>query len=211
MSDIKYEPPTTAWDENRQRIRQLWPTAMYPDYLGKLMRERLSGLNQEWLTRAIEDVKCRFSSHQPELKWFLEAYERIEEKAWSAQDTKRTQVEVIIVDHVRVRDGQTREVSTVFTDRAEAEAFAKQQSGTIRGARTVMFDNDLRSWLKSQSRAALQEAVAVVRKQGWGDWQFPGDLDQWSPTMLGAVAGGLDVMQRRSARAAVNTPSQEAA
>jgi hypothetical protein len=199
MSDITYEPPKNAWEQNRERIRQLWPTGMYPEHLGNLMRQRLSGLNQEWLTRAIEDVKCKFSSHQPELKWFLEAYERIEEKAWASQDRKRTPVEVIIVDHVRVRDGKTSQVSTVFTDRAEAEAFARQQNGTIRGQRKTVSDDELRAWLKSQSRAALQAAVDLVRRQGWGEWEVPGDLDRWGPMLLGAVAGGLDVIERRRA------------
>ena len=60
MTDITYEPPKNAWEQNRERIRQLWPTGMYPEHLCNLMRQRLSGLNQEWLTRAIEDVKCKF-------------------------------------------------------------------------------------------------------------------------------------------------------
>jgi len=199
MSDITYEPPKNAWEQNRERIRQLWPTAMYPEHLGNLMRQRLSGLNQEWLTQAIEDVKCKFSSHQPELKWFLEAYERIEERAWASQDRKRTPVEVIIVDHVRVRDGKTSQVSTVFTDRAEAEAFARQQNGTIRGQRKTVSDDELRAWLKAKTRSELQAAVDLVRRQGWGEWEVPGDLDRWGPMLLGAVAGGLDVIERRRA------------
>jgi hypothetical protein len=199
MSDITYKPPANGWEQNRERIRQLWGTAIYPEHLGNLMRQRLSCLNQEWLTQAIEDVKCRFSSHQPELKWFLEAYERIEQRAWSTQDRKRTPVEVIIVDYVRVRDGKTSQVSTVFTERAEAEAFARQQNGTIRCQRKATSDDELRAWLKAKTRPELQAAVDLVRRQGWGEWQFPSNIDKWTAIMLGAVAGGLDVIERRRA------------
>jgi len=199
-----------TWDMNEERIRQYWPTAMYPTELKALIKRRLCRLNQQWLAEALEVVKCKYSSHQPELKWFLEQYEVCEDRAWKHQP-KPTTVKAIIVDHVRVRNGSEYDISTVFTVESEADDYARQVNGTIRGRRKAMSDDDLRSWLKSQSRAALQASVDVVRSQGWGEWQFPADLDQWTPTMLGAVAGGLDVMQRRSERAAVNISSQEAA
>jgi streptogramin lyase len=87
----------------------------------------------------------------------------------------------------------------VFTDRAEAEAFARQQNKTIRGQRKASSDDELRAWLKSKTRPELQAAVDLVRKQGWGEWQFPSDIDKWTAIMLGAVAGGLDVIERRRA------------
>jgi hypothetical protein len=196
---IEYQLTDNPYENNWNRIRQFWPSAMFPTYLKELFDNQLRGLNKDCLTQAIGQVKCKFSSHQPELKWFLEAYERIEERAWASQDRKRTPVEVIIVDHVRVRDGRTSQVSTVFTNQAEAEAFAHQQNGTIRGQRKATSDDELRVWLKAKTRPELQAAVDLVRKQGWGEWQFPADIDKWTATMLGAVAGGLDVIERRRA------------
>jgi hypothetical protein len=196
---IEYQPTDNPYEDNWNRIKQVWPSAMFPTYLKEIFDNELRGLNQDWLTQAIGQVKCKFSSHQPELAWFLKAYERIEERAWASQDRKRTPVEVIIVDHVRVRDGRTSQVSTVFTNQAEAEAFAQQQNGTIRGQRKATSDDELRVWLKAKTRPELQAAVDLVRKQGWGEWQFPADIDKWTATMLGAVAGGLDVIERRRA------------
>lgn len=71
------EEPYT-WLRNEKCIRELWATAEWgePDNeLRSLFKRALSKLNQCFLSEAIEKVKLTYTSQQPELKWFMSAYE----------------------------------------------------------------------------------------------------------------------------------------
>ena len=62
---------TADWGSEGSEIRQLF-------------KKQLAGLNQVYLYDAIDNVKCKYSWHQPELQWFLKEYELIENKRLSS-------------------------------------------------------------------------------------------------------------------------------
>jgi hypothetical protein len=65
--------PVTYW-RNVARLKALWPHGMFPEDWLDLFKEDFERANQAFLADAMKQVKRRFSSHQPELKWFHEAY-----------------------------------------------------------------------------------------------------------------------------------------
>jgi len=198
-----------TWEDNEQRIRELHPTAMYPPALKALIKQQLSKLNQQWLREALDEVKCKFASHQPELKWWLQAYERIEARWFKTQPAVQT-VRPIIVDHTRVRHGTTYEVSSVFYSLDEAVAFARNCGGSIRGKRHAPSDDELRAEIRALPRDQISAAVAWLRQRMWiGDDPVSGDLSKWSPALLGAIAGALDVTAQSLSKPAALPPAKE--
>ena len=198
-----------TWEDNEQRIRELHPTAMYPPALKALIKQQLSKLNQQWLREALDEVKCNFASHQPELKWWLQAYERIEAK-WFKTQPAVTAARPIIVDHTRVRSGQTYEVSSVFFSLDEAVAFARNCGGSIRGRRHTQSDDDLRAEIKRLPRDQISAAVAWLRQRMWiGKDEISGDIGKWSPMLLGSIAGALDVTARSLRQPSALPPAKE--
>ncbi len=79
-----------SFDRNTQRLKALWPHAMFlPDWLD-LWREDFQYKNQQFLAEAMADVKRKFSSHQPELKWFHEAFrDRLRASSATVQQPER--------------------------------------------------------------------------------------------------------------------------
>jgi len=182
-----------TWEMNEKRIRDLWPTAMYPPDLKDLIKRRLSRVNQQWLKEALEEVKSKYASHQPELKWFLQEYERIESR-WHRSQPQVAAIRPIIVDHTRMRNGIVYEVSAVFTSQDEAVEFAKTVNGKIRGKRKAPSDAELRAQVKALTRDQIKQAIDWLREQRWiGKEQVSGDIDSWSVMLLGSVAGAVDV------------------
>ncbi len=73
-----------TWAENHLRIKQMWATAEWggaDNALRDIFYRQLSGLMQNHLYAAIDEVKVNYSSQQPELKWFIQAYDRIVDRS----------------------------------------------------------------------------------------------------------------------------------
>ena len=198
-----------TWEDNETAIRDLWPTAMYPPALKTLIKQQLSKLNQQWLREAIEQVKCQFASHQPELKWWLQAYEKIEKQWFKTQAPKKC-ADVIIVDHTRVRDGKTYEVSTVFNTIEDAVAFARNCGGSIRGRRHAVSDDQLRAEIKALPREQVGAAFEWLRKRAWiTKEKVTSDIDKWSPMLLGTISGVIDVTSKGLTQPSALEPKKE--
>jgi hypothetical protein len=197
------------WEDNETAIRELWPTAMYPPTLKALIKQQLSKLNQQWLREALDDVKCGFASHQPELKWWLQAYEKIEQRWFKTQPAKRC-ADVIIVDHTRVRNEQTYEVSSLFFSLDEAVAFARNCGGSIRGRRHVVSDDQLRAEIKALPREQVSAAFEWLRKRAWiTKEKVTSDIDKWSPMLLGTISGVIDVTSKGLTQPSALPPAKE--
>jgi len=198
-----------TWEENEKVIRDLWPTAMYPEHLKDLVKRQLSKLNQQWLREAIEEVKCKFASHQPELKWWLVEYEKVEERWLKTQPPKKC-ADVIIVDHTRVRDGKTYDVSSVFNTLDDAVAFARNCGGSIRGRRHAVSDEQLRREIKALPREQVSAAFAWLRQRAWiTKEKVSGDVDAWSPMLLGTISGVIDVTSKGLTQPSALPPAKE--
>ncbi len=76
---------TTTFGRNTERLKGLWPTAMLPSDWLELWRTTFANRNQHWLSLAMERVKLRYSSHQPEIRWFVDAFREVERDVREAQ------------------------------------------------------------------------------------------------------------------------------
>ena len=65
---------TTTMDDVRRKFREYWPTANMPDCVRDLWRQRLSNLNPGCLYECLDDVRLKYTSSTPQLKWVLNAY-----------------------------------------------------------------------------------------------------------------------------------------
>ncbi len=65
------------WEENIKKINGLWPDVSWGGYLRNLWTQKLQGLNQERLSKALDEVRSSYSSNTPQLKWVQEKYNAI--------------------------------------------------------------------------------------------------------------------------------------
>jgi hypothetical protein len=69
---------TITFGRNTERLKGLWPSAMLPSDWLDLWRQTFTHKNQDWLAEAMQRVRLRYSSAQPELRWFVDAFREIE-------------------------------------------------------------------------------------------------------------------------------------
>ena len=71
------EHTDATWETNRQKINGLWPRYQPTDEERRLAVGRLSGLNQRWLSAAIDDYRAECTSTVFRLSELLNVYRRI--------------------------------------------------------------------------------------------------------------------------------------
>ena len=71
------EHADATWEANRQRINGLWPRYQPTEEERRLAVGRLSGLNQRWLSAAIDDYRTECTSTVFRLSELLAVYRRI--------------------------------------------------------------------------------------------------------------------------------------
>lgn len=71
------EHTDATWETNRQRINGLWPRYQPTEEERRLAVGRLSGLNQRWLSAAIDDYRAECTSTVFRLSELLAVYRRI--------------------------------------------------------------------------------------------------------------------------------------
>ena len=69
----------SPWHENIKKINGLWPDANWTPEESAFYRKQLEQLDQDWLYEAIEEVRVTYSSKKPELKWFMDVYNRVKD------------------------------------------------------------------------------------------------------------------------------------
>ena len=74
-----------TYDDNKELIRGLWPTAAIEPAMADLFAERLSHLNQDVLAEAIKEARIASRFHTPELGEILNCYhksKRLTSESW---------------------------------------------------------------------------------------------------------------------------------
>lgn len=66
-----------TWEENKERINGLWPSARWTPEEKELWHKELNGLNQTWLRQALDTVAKNYSAKKPTLKWVVAAFKDI--------------------------------------------------------------------------------------------------------------------------------------
>jgi hypothetical protein len=79
---------STTFGTNTEKLKGLWPTALFPGDWLELFRNTFEGRNQFWVSEALNRVKLRYSSSQPELRWIAEAFREIEREQSAATRAK---------------------------------------------------------------------------------------------------------------------------
>ena len=137
-----------TWQHNEKRIRQMWPNAQWGDEgneLRAIFKKHLSGLMQNHLYAAIDEVKVNFSSHQPELKWFISAYDRIVDSHRKFESGATRSADKWWVDFERPskHTGLPYKFSTDALDFKSATAIAASTGGRVRNHSQVIEQDSL--------------------------------------------------------------------
>lgn len=74
-------------DDVRNRVSEYWPTAELNEATRKLWYKRLKDKNPARLMEALDEVRVKYASATPQLKWILDAYANLKpeklESVWT--------------------------------------------------------------------------------------------------------------------------------
>ncbi len=191
-----------TWQHNEKRIRQMWPNAQWGDdgnELRAIFKKHLSGLMQNHLYAAIDEVKINFSSHQPELKWFIQAYDRIVDSTRKTESGPSRSADKWWVDFERPskHTGLPYKFSTDAPDLATANEIAKRTNGRVRNRSKNDEAQSPVHFLLAQDRAVVATAVAQLRQRGIiSKDQLPSDISQWRQSTIGFVTHQVQTQQQ---------------
>mgnify|MGYP003148951243 FL=1 len=102
-------------DEIKQKFADYWPKAEIPDAVKSLWRERLRNLNNNVLWEAFDEVRVKYSSQTPQIKWVLDSYHEIYRSRYMNSPSS------IQNDSQRILEEQADRESRDFADRAKAD------------------------------------------------------------------------------------------
>ncbi len=186
------------WIDNEKKIRQLWPAAQWGDEeheLRKLIKRRLSSLDQQILSRAIDVVKEKFSSQQPELKWFVTEYDTIKQAERVVQTGATPGGNQYWVDYPKASrfTGVVAWVSSPAPDYETAKNWAIANNGRVRGGSHTEAQADPLDAVKAASRDALKAAIDSLRHDKYISADpLSSDPTKWDINTVGSVAARLN-------------------
>ena len=188
-----------TWEHNELRIRQIWPNAQWGDErneLRQLFKRSLRNLNQAYLFDAIDAVKLKFSSHQPELVWFLKAYDSIAEARNFKPSGATSTPDKWWVDFEAPPKHSPHLMyaySSDAVDRADAERIAKLTGGRIRNHSMIVEQDTTLERLRAMSRESIAYAVKVLRDARMISTKpLSPNVGNWKPATIGFVLGQIE-------------------
>ena len=102
-------------EEVRSKFADYWPKADIPEAVKFLWREKLRNLNNNVLWEALDEVRVKYASQTPQIKWVLDAYDTIYRGRYmNFSSSSVSESERLIEEE---HDRQCRE----FGDRVEAD------------------------------------------------------------------------------------------
>ena len=152
------------------------------------------------LYAAIDEVKVNFSSHQPELKWFISAYDRIVDsnRKFESGPTRATDKWWVDFERPSKHTGMPYKFSTDAPDFKSATALAASTGGRVRNHSQVVEQDSLVPLLMNQDRALVRFAVDALRARGMmSKDQLPSDISQWRPATVGFVTHQLQTRKQK--------------
>ncbi len=196
--EISQQSFGTLWQDNEKKIRQLWPNAQWGDEsneLRRIFKRKLSSLDQSILSRAIESVKTNFASHQPELKWFLSAYETIKQSERVVPTGATPCGDRYWVDYPKASrfTGVVAWVSSPAPDYETAKGWAVANNGRVRGGSHAEPISDPMDRIRSATRDELKRAIDSLRTDNYiSSYPLSSDPTKWDNRTIGSVAARLD-------------------
>ena len=80
-------------DTVRAKFSEYWPDAEMPDSVRQLWTRRLKNLNMNDLYESLDEVRVKYSSKTPQLKWVMEAYYEINGRRRTAPTQSVAEIE----------------------------------------------------------------------------------------------------------------------
>jgi hypothetical protein len=181
-----------TWDANYWKIKSYWPTIEFTNKLRDFYFKHLMLRNQWHLSEAIDVVKMKyvtFGSNPPEMKYFLEEYDKIAKDRQLNVGAYTTPSNKYWVDFEKPspHTGVMSRYSTDAPDFKTANEIALKTNGRVRNQRTIEKENFITD-LNNTPREKVAEAVKQLRDDGYlSKEELPSDFALWKLTTQGKV------------------------
>ena len=181
-----------TWDANYWKIKSYWPTIEFTNKLRDFYFKHLMLRNQWHLSEAIDVVKMKyvtFGSNPPEMKYFLEEYDKIAKDRQLNVGAYTTPANKYWVDFEKPspHTGVMSRYSTDAPDFKSATEIALKTNGRVRNQRTIDTENFITD-LNNTPREKVAEAVKQLRDDGYlSKEELPSDFALWTPLAQGRV------------------------
>ena len=181
-----------TWDANYWKIKSYWPTIEFTNKLRDFYFKHLMLRNQWHLSEAIDVVKMKyvtFGSNPPEMKYFLEEYDKIAKDRQLNVGAYTTPANKYWVDFEKPspHTGVMSRYSTDAPDFKTANEIAIKTNGRVRNQRTIDTENFITD-LNNTPREKVAEAVKQLRDDGYlSKEELPSDFALWTPLAQGRV------------------------
>ena len=204
MDDIR-------WEDNRKRIREYWPSAQFGaegehNELRDLWHRTLSPLNQRLLSEALEAMKLKYASHQPEIRWVHQCYDEIVERRRLKPTGPTQQPDTWFCDWSepsRLGPWQTNYSAPCRTlDDAQRLAVSKggrarslrSDFGEVSGHHLAESDERVLATLRTHPRETLAAGISRLRAQGFlSAAPLVADIAQWNRMVRALVWARIDI------------------
>ena len=129
-------------DEIKQKFADYWPKAEIPDAVKSLWRERLRNLNNNVVWEALDEVRVKYSSQTPQIKWVLDSYHEIYRSRYMNSPS------LIQNDSERILEEQADRESREFADRAKAdlERISEDELRAVADQIPIVMDPNPKKW-----------------------------------------------------------------
>lgn len=149
-----------TWDDNRVAINQLWPQCQWSEEERRLLKDDLSGLDQDVLYDALRNVKRSRDSLYPQLPWMLQAYRELFSAKRSALNATPAQSEPrLLVNVSDAEDKRLAEEFVAYIDSAQPSEFESVETMVLDNLPKMLNATAYRVLMYARKRLLGQEAL----------------------------------------------------
>lgn len=149
-----------TWEDNRSAINQLWPQCQWSEEERRLLKDDLSGLDQEVLYDALRNVKRSRDSLYPQLPWMLQAYRELFSSKRAALKAQPAKAEPRLMSDVS--DAEDKRLAQEFVnviDASQPSEFDMVQTMVLNKLPKMLNATAYRVLMYARKRLLGQEAV----------------------------------------------------
>lgn len=149
-----------TWEDNRSAINQLWPQCQWSEEERRLLKDDLSGLDQDVLYDALRNVKRSRDSLYPQLPWMLQAYRELFASKRAALKAQPSKAEHRL--KVDVKDDEDKRLAAEFVtyiDSAQPSEFDAVETMVLGSLPKMLNATAYRVLMYARKRLLGQEAM----------------------------------------------------
>lgn len=149
-----------TWEDNRSAINQLWPQCQWSEEERRLLKDDLSGLDQDVLYDALRNVKRSRDSLYPQLPWMLQAYRELFASKRAALKAQPSKAEPRL--KVDVKDDEDKRLAADFVtyiDSAQPSEFESVETMVLDNLPKMLNATAYRVLMYARKRLLGQEAM----------------------------------------------------